>query len=161
MADHTVLPKAQPIGEDQFHDLSVACISDQIAAHGRETVARVMGISTRQLGNIMSGSTPAAFRLYALRELDPLALDRIDRRQGCRSVPRDSTCTSDPVSAKLALLLSHAIEAEREDGDDGRTVTLAEILGMPESELRSAASKLAGWVEKIDRYLEPALRSVA
>lgn len=155
MTSNTVVPQARAFGEDEFHDLAVACISEQIATHGREAVAGVMGITTRQLGNIMAGSSPAPHRVFNLRRLDPLALDKIDRKQGLRSVPRDATCSSDPVSAKLALLLSYAIEAERPESDGGPPVTLAELLNMPEAELRSAASKLAGWVERIDAYRNP------
>lgn len=155
MPDNTVVHKNAAFGEDHFHDLAVSCISELIAKHGREAVAKCMGISTRQLANIMAGSSPAPHRLFNLRQLDPLALDKIDRAQGLRAVPRDATCSSDPVSAKLALLLANAIEAERDESDGGAAVTLREILDMPEAELRSAASKLAGWVERIDAYRSP------
>lgn len=156
MTDNTVLPKKRKLGEDEFHDLAVKVVSDAVANHGRETVAQTMDISTRQLGNIMGGSTPAAFRLYNLRALDPDALDPIDRRYGCRSVPRDAVCSSDPVSSKLARLLAHSIEIERPDGDGGESATLRELLTLPEAELRAAASTLAGWVERIDAYRDGA-----
>ena len=152
MPDNTVVPKIPKLSEDQFHDLAVKEVSSAIADHGREAVASAMDISTRQLGNIMGGATPAAFRLFNLRTLNPEALDAIDRRQGRRSVPRDAVCSSDPVSAKLARLLAHAIEIEHPESDGGHADTLAEILSLPETELRAAASKLAGWVERIDAY---------
>lgn len=155
MSDNTVVPQTMQFSEDQFHDLAVSCISEQITKHGRETVAKCMGISIRQLGNILGGSTPAAHRLYSLRALDPLALDKIDRHQDLRAVPRDATCSSDPVSAKLALLLAHAIEAEREESEGGKAVMLSELLAMPEAELRSATAKLCNWVERIDAYRNP------
>lgn len=164
MTDNTVVPKVTKIGEDKFHDLAVKVISDAIASHGRDAVATAMDISTRQLGNIMGGSTPAAFRLYNLRTLNPDALDAIDRRQGLRSVPRSAICTSDPVSAKLARLLASTIDIERPDSDGGLTTSLAELMSLPEAELRAAASALTGWVERIDAYREgvaPKLRAVA
>ena len=150
--DNTVVPKMRKLSEDEFHDVAVKVVSDAVADHGRETVARTMDISTRQLGNIMGGSTPAAFRLYNLRTLNPDALDAIDRRFGQRSVPRDAVCSTDPVSAKLAQLLARTIDIERPDSDGGASASLAELLTLPERELRSAASKLAGWVEQIDAY---------
>ena len=152
MTERTVVPVQVRLSEDEFHDVAVKVVSDMVAKHGRDTVARCMGISTRQLGNIMGGSTPAAYRLYNLRTLDADALDPIDRRYGCRSVPRDAVCSSDPVSARLARLLSHAIDLERPDSDDGVDASLRELLALPEEDLRFAASKLAGWVEKIDAY---------
>lgn len=154
MADNTVVPKSRRLSEDEFHDVAVSAVTKAIAEHGRDAVAKTMGISTRQLGNIMGGSTPAAFRLFNLRELDEDALDPIDRRYGCRSVPRDAVCSSDPVSSKLARLLAHAIEIERPDSDNGPGTSLAELLTLPEAELRAAASKLAGWVERIDAHRE-------
>lgn len=154
VSDNTVVPKITKLAEDQFHDLAVKVISDAVAAHGRETVAKAMDITVRQLGNIMGGSTPAAFRLYNLRTLNPDALDAIDRRQSLRSVPRDAMCTSDPVSSKLARLLARTIDIERPESDAGQLTSLAELLSLPESELRAAASALTGWVECIDAYRE-------
>ena len=139
-----VVPKIVPLSEDRFHDLALVCISNMIAQHGREKVAEAMQISTRQLGNIMAGSTPGAFRLANLRCLDPQALDPISRAQGLRSVPRDATCSTDPVSVALARLLAKTIEAEHPESENGPAVSLCEILALPEQELRFAAAALAG-----------------
>lgn len=147
-----VVPKIVPLSEDRFHDLALVCISNMIAQHGREKVAEAMQISTRQLGNIMAGSTPGAFRLANLRCLDPQALDPISRAQGLRSVPRDATCSTDPVSVALARLLAKTIEAEHPESENGPAVSLCEILALPEQELRFAAAALAGYVEQIDSY---------
>lgn len=166
MSNCTVVPNIEPTGEDEFHDLAVSAVSDMIADHGRDKVAKAMGVSVRQLANILSGSTPAPHRLWNLKTLDRLALDKIDRRYGERSVPRDAVCSSDPLSARLARLLSRTIPMESPDSESGPGVSLAELLalGEDEDELRAVANQLHGWVERIDAYRagqKPKLRTVA
>lgn len=151
---NTVVPQIQPLGEDEFHDVAVSAISDAIAHHGRERVAKAMDITTRQLTNVLGGSTPAPHRIYNLKTLEPGALDKIDRRYGQRSVPRDALCSTDPVSARLAKLLARTIPMESPDSEGGSDASLNELLslGTDEAELRTVALKLAGWVERIDAY---------
>lgn len=92
------------------------------------------------------------------------ALDPIHRAYGERSVPRDAVCSSDPISSKLAALLSQTIDMERPDSDGGPVTTLREILAMDEKVLRQCARTLASWVEFVDAYRAgeaPKLRTVA
>lgn len=166
--DCSVVHKPEPVDEVRFHAAMMEAVSRQISRHGHGKVAEVMGLSVRQLGNLGAGSFPRPSRLYKLRELERDALDPIDRLYGERTVPRDAVCTSDPVSSKMAMLLSRTIEMERPDSDGGHRATLAEVLalcGSPDDEatLRQIARACAGWLEMVDSYRNgprPNLRSV-
>lgn len=164
----TVLPNNQPIDEVRFHAAMMECVSRQVSQHGPGKVAQIMGLSIRQLGNLGNGSFPRADRLANLRALDRDALDPIHRLYGERAVPRQAVCTSDPISAKMALLLSRTIEIERPESDGGEKATLGEILGLcasaeDEAALRKIARVCAGWLEMVDAYRageRPNLRAV-
>lgn len=149
---NTVVPKIEPLDEEQFHDAMMLAIAGQVAKRGKAKVAGALGVTVRQLSNLGNGSFPRVDRIYNLRTLDPDALDPIDRKQGVRSVPRDAICSTDPVSTKLARLLTRTIDAERPDSPGGPAVTLREVMGLDEDDLRAAARSLVAWVEMIDAY---------
>lgn len=165
---NTVVPNAEPLDEARFHAAMMECVSRQVSRHGLAKVAQIMGLSIRQLGNLGNGSFPRPDRLANLRALDGDALDPIHRAYGERSVPREAICTSDPISAKMALLLSRTIEMERPESDGGQRATLAEILALcasPEDEatLRKIVRVCAGWLEMVDAYRageRPNLRAI-
>lgn len=153
MADNTVVPQSRALDEEEFHAAMMEAITAAVGRHGRAKVASVLGFnSVRQLGNIAAGSFPAPWRLYNLLSLGDDALDKIDRKYGRRGVPRDAVCSSDPISSRLAALLSRTIEMERPDSPGGPAVKLRELLMLDEAELRHCAHTLAGWVELIDAY---------
>lgn len=163
-SDDTVLPVPQPLNEVDFHAAMMEAISRQISRHGKGRVAQVMGLSIRQLENLGTGSFPRIDRVYNLQSLDMDAMDPIDRLYSRRGVPRAAICSTDPVSTKLAALLTHTIEIERADSEAGPDASLGELLGIDERTLRHAALKLAGWVERIDAYrtgTKPILRAVS
>ena len=163
MTSNSVVPQILPLDEEEFHAAMMEAISAAISRHGRAKVASVLGVSVRQIGNIANGSFPAPWRLWNLLALDGAALDKIDRRYHRRGVPADAVCSSDPVSSKLAHLLSRTIEMERPDSPGGGGVKLRELLALDEDELRFCARQLSGWVERIDRYRSherPSLRVV-
>lgn len=151
---HTVVPNNSPRTEEEYHAAMVQCISRQVGKHGKGRVAQVMGLSIRQLDNIMAGSFPRPDRLANLSTLSPDALDPIDRLYGTRSVPRNSVCSTDPVSTSLARLLSRTIPMECPNGEGGVGVTMSELLALGEDEthLRDIQLQLNGWVERIDAY---------
>lgn len=163
MPDDNVLPIPEPRDEEEFHAAMMEAISRQTARHGRAKVARVMGLSLKQLENVGKGAFPRIDRVYNLQSLDPDALDPIDRLYSRRSVPRGAICSTDPVSAKLAKLLTHTIVIEHPDSEAGTDASMAELLAIDERALRHAALKLAGWIERIDAYRageKPKLRTV-
>ncbi len=161
MPDHSVVPQIQPLTEDQFHDAMMVALTRLYQKHGKPTVANWLGVSVRQLTNIAGGSLPAPHRLQNLIIHDPDALDPIDREYGLRRVPRGAVCSTDPVSAKLAQLLTRTIDIEHPDSDGGTDATLAELLMLPEDVLRACAHKLTGWVERIDAHRHGALKVVS
>ncbi len=152
MPDNTVLPLIETLTEEDFHAEMMVDISRLIAKHGRGRVAERLGTSTRQLGNLANGSFPAAWRLFNLLTLDRDALDSIERRYNSRRVPRKATCSTDPIGAKLAALLTRVIDIERVGSDGGEQVTLGELLTLDEAILRETATTLCGWIERIDAY---------
>ncbi len=164
----TVLPNPAPLDEAQFHASMIECISRQVARHGQARVAQTMCLSIKQLSNVMAGAFPRADRLANLRSLDGDALDPLHRAYGERAVPRDSVCSSDPISSKMAALLAKTIEMERPGSDGGEQATLGEILSLcacPEDEaaLRQIVRVAAGWLEMVDGYRHgprPNLRAV-
>ncbi len=162
--DDTVVPAIAPLMEDKFHDAMMEAISRQTSRHGKGAVAQALGVSIKQVGNLAAGSFPRPDRLFNLLAQDEDALDPIDRQYGGRRVPRDAVCSSDPISARLAHLLSQTIVAERPDSDGGAAVKLSEIMAFDEDVLRHCALRFAGWVEMIDAYRAgeaPRLRAVA
>lgn len=159
-ADPVVLEK-QPLTEDEFHNAMMVALSRMYQKHGKPKVADWLGVSVRQLANIAGGSLPAPHRLHNLMIHDPDALDAIDREYGLRRVPRNSVCSSDPVSTKLAMLLTGTIDIEHPDSEGGTDATLSELLMLPEDVLRSVSHKLNGWVERIDAHRHGKPKAVA
>lgn len=162
MADqpNPVVRNRDPLTEEEFHNAMMVALTRLYQKHGKPTVAEWLGVSVRQLANIAGGSLPAPHRLQNLILRDPDALDPIDREYGTRRVPRDAICSTDPVSAKLAQLLTRTIDIERPDSDGGTDATLSELLDLPEDVLRSCAHKLTGWVERIDAHRHGRLKAV-
>lgn len=152
MADNSVVPQREPLTEEEFHDAMMVALTRLYQKHGKPRVAEWLGVSVRQLANIAGGSLPAPHRLHNLVLRDPDALDPIDREYGVRRVPRDAVCSSDPVSTKLALLLSRTIDIEHPDSEGGTDATLGELLLLPDDVLRACAHKFNGWVARIDAH---------
>lgn len=163
MATNTnnVLRQIEPLTEEDFHAAFAVSLSTMIQKHGKGRVAEWLGTSTKMVDNYFAGSLPAPHRLFNLQLHDDDALDAIDREYGTRRVPRGAICSTDPVSTKLAQLLSRTIDIERPDSEGGEDATLAELLLLPEDVLRACSNKLAGWVERIDTYRHGKPRSVA
>lgn len=152
MPDNSVVPQRDPLTEEEFHNAMMAALTRLYQKHGKPRVAEWLGVSVRQLANIAAGSLPAPHRLHNLILRDAGALDAIDREYGVRRVPRNAVCSSDPVSTKLAMLLTGTIDIEHPDSDGGTDATLRELLELPEEVLRSVSHKLNGWVERIDAH---------
>lgn len=154
MSQNTVVQNPSALDEEKFHAAVLEVLGGAFKLHGRSKVAQAMELSTRQLDNIAKGSMPNARSLANLRSLGPELLDPIHREYGERSVPRDAVCSTDPISSKLARLLSKTIEMERPDSEAGEAAGLAELLALGEDErlLRQCARVFSGWLEQIDAY---------
>ena len=161
MTCNTVVPKPRALDEDEFHSTFLVQLARLSKVHTPAKVAQALGYtSKRQLTNLAGGSLPGLLAYYNLLALDSSAHDEIDREYGHRKVPVDALCTSDPVAAKMAALLTKAIEAECPDSPGGVSVTLHEILGMDETILRDVHRRLGGWIDQIDEARKPPLRAV-
>ncbi|MXP24837.1 hypothetical protein GRI39_02090 [Altererythrobacter indicus] len=157
MAESNVVQQISQCSEEQFHACMMEAVIRQIRRHGKDTVARTMSLSKRQLDNLSHGSFPRPDRLWSLLALDTDALDPIDRAFGQRRVPREATCSTDPFSSKVAVMLSKLIEMEHPGSDGGSEITTAELLGLDKSELRTmriVVNRFAGLLEKLDAYRE-------
>lgn len=161
MTDHSVVQQKQPLTEEEFHNAMMVALTRLYQKHGKPKVADWLGVSVRQLANIASGSLPAPHRLHNLMLHDPDALDAIDREYGLRRVPRNAVCSSDPVSTKLAMLLTRTIDIEHPDSEGGVDATLNELLNLPDDILRAVAQKTTGWVERIDAHRHGKPKAVA
>ncbi|MHB9879118.1 hypothetical protein ACSMXM_05590 [Pacificimonas sp. ICDLI1SI03] len=155
----TVVPKAEPLTEEQFHAVMMQGLSRMTRVHGKAKVAQALGVSVRHLGNIAGGSLPSPDKLFNLLALDQTAHDEIMADYGKRSVPLGAMCSSDPVAAKKAMLLAKVIEAEKADSDGGKTVTLHEIIGFGEDELRDISATMNGWIARLDAARKPHVRA--
>lgn len=160
MPDNTVVPKIEPLAEDHFHAIFLQALSRLITAHGEGKVALWLGVSVRQLRNIKAGSLPTADKIWNLLAHDRSAHDEIDRQYGARKVPSNAICSTDPVSADMAALLTKAIEAEDPESPGGRDVTLHEIISMPERVMRDVHRTIGGWIERLEDARGPALKVV-
>ncbi len=161
MPDTPVVQQKQPLTEEEFHNAMMVALTRLYQKHGKAKVADWLGVSVRQLANIAAGSLPAPHRLHNLLTHDDSALDAIDREYGVRRVPRDAVCSSDPVSTKLAMLLTRTIDIEHPDSEGGVDATLSELLNLPDDILRAVAQKTSGWVERIDAHRHGKPKAVA
>jgi hypothetical protein len=163
----TVVPEARALDEDEFHAEFMVLLAAMNKRHTPAKVAQALGYTTkRQLANLSSGSLPGLRNFYNLLALDASAHDPLDRAYGHRKVPTGAICSSDPVSSKMATLLSRAIEAESPNSHGGVAVTRHEILNMAatptdEGMMRDVARTLCLWVTELDEAQKPRLRGVA
>lgn len=156
MPDRTVVPKVEPLTEAEFHAAMMDDLSRLVRKHGKGKVCLWLGISERQYGNLANGSFPAVHRLHNLLAHDPTAHDAIDREFNRRGVPRDAVCSTDPISAKLASLLSRIVAAEAADSDGGPAVTLAELVHTIDPNLLDdVIDALCGFQERLRAYRNP------
>jgi hypothetical protein len=133
MNRRTVVPVRSTVTEDQFQTCVIEGLARAQAAFGNQkSLAFVMDLSTKQVGNVMAGAATDAKRLWDVHACEGSALSDVADLYGLRLVPKDAVCTSDekPLSVTTCALLKKAIDAEL-DGIE----THQELLGM-ESELR-------------------------
>lgn len=158
MTANTVVRKTEPLTEEQFGATFRQMLNRLIRRHGEAQVALWLGVSVRHLGtNVLRGSSlPTADKIWNLLAHDHSAHDEMDREFGQRNVPVDALCSSDPISAKMAALLTRAIEAESPDSPGGTAVILHEILSMDEGILREVHRRLGGWIDQLDETRKPA-----
>lgn len=161
MRPDTVVPEPRALDEDEFHAEFMVLLAAANKRWGQAKVAQALGYTTkRQLANLANGSLPNLRGFYNLLALDATLHDPLDRAYGQRKVPTEAVCSTDPVSAKMASLLSRIIDAERPESPGGPNVVLQEICELartPEGEtmLRDVAAASARWVAMLDDARKP------
>lgn len=163
MAENNGVPKVLPITEEKFRARFLQSLNRLIGDHGEAKVALWLGVSTRHLGgNVLRGSAiPTADKIWNLLAHDESAHDEIDREYGAKKVPLASHCTTDPIAAKMAALLTRAIEAESPQSPGGTVVTYHEIAGMDEPTLRAVHRRLGAWIDQLEAPRAPSSLRVA
>lgn len=166
MQRSNVVREMRALDEDEFHAEFMVLLAKMNRLYSPAKVAAALGYtSKRQLANLANGGLPNLRGYYNLLTLDASAHEPIDRAYGQRKVPSGAICSTDPVSAKMAALLSRAIDAESPDSPGGQEVVLHEVIEMArtpngEAMLRDVAAATAKWVSMLDDARKPALRSV-
>lgn len=113
----TVVPKRERLSEAQFHAKVVAGLARVAGQIGAGTLADNMGRSTRQLGNVMGGSTPDAKALFDALHADATVLDELLAEYGFKLCPLHATAAND--IATMTGLCDVASEMGRALSDDG------------------------------------------
>lgn len=156
-----VVPKIDPITEEQFKATWLQTLNRLCRLHGDAKVALWLGISTRHLSNVKSGtSLPTADKIWNLLAFDRSAHDELDKEFGLRKVDKDAVCSIDPMMLDIIALAHETADHEAPDSDGGQNTTDHELLRKDEARLRRVHRRLGAWVNRIDELRRPTLRSV-
>ncbi|WP_066795125.1 hypothetical protein [Sphingomonas soli] len=162
MQRSNVVPRVQPLTEQQFRSKWLRALSRLCDQHGDGQVALWLGVGDRQLRNIKSGaSLPTADKIWNLLAWDDSAHDELDREYGLKNVGADAICTSDPLTIDLIALAHETAQAEAPDSPGGTATTDHELLLKDEGRLRKCYRTLGTWLARIEEIRRPALRRVS
>ncbi len=161
MTQCNIVPRVQPLTEQQFRSKWLRALSRLCDQHGDGQVALWLGISERHLRNVKAGtSLPSADRIWNLLAWDDSAHDELDREFGLKNVGADAVCTSDPLTIDLIALAHETAQAEAPDSPGGTATTDHELLLKDEGRLRKCYRTLGTWLARIDEIRRPTLRAV-
>lgn len=153
---NTVVPKIEPMDEDEFHGHFMALLGRLIRNHGPAKVAQALGYtSKRQLANLTNGSLPSLRGYYNLLALEPTAHDELDRAYGQQKVPDSAKCSTDPLTLDLITLARDVAEAESSHSPGHQSVTDGELRKMNESLIRKVHHVTGSWLERIETMRRP------
>lgn len=155
-----VVPRPQPLTEEQFGATFRQMLNRLIRRHGEPTVALWMGVSVRHLGtNVLRGSSlPSADKIWNLLAHDDSAHDELDGEFGLKNVASDAVCSSDPLTRDMIALANETAQDEDPASPGGVSTTDHELLAKDEHRLRRVHRSLTGWIERIERLRRPDLR---
>jgi len=159
MQRSNVVPKPQPLTEEQFKSTWLQTLARLCRHHGDAQVALWLGVSIRHLSNIKAGSLPTADKIWNLLAHDDSAHDELDGEFGVKNVKRDAVCTSDPLTLDMIALAHETAEAEAPDSPGGAATTDHELLAKDEARLRKIYRALGTWLHRIEEMRKP--RAVA
>lgn len=155
MQRSNVVPKAVPLTEEQFKATFLQTLNRLIRNHGEATVAMWLGVSVRHMGNIQKGSLPSADKIWNLLAHDESAHDEMDGEFGHRNVPKESVCSSDPLTLALITVARDVAAAEAPDSEGGVGVVDAEIRQMDENLLRKINRVTGTWIHRLEAMRRP------
>lgn len=152
----TVVTPDGSVTEETFHRAMVRGLERAKQKVGSlKKLARRMGLSARQLANILKGAQPRPKKLFDVLSVSPCALDDIARAYGYRLVPRDCVDTTLGEDLQIALTrvdlwLKESMHSESEMGSD---LSYRELLkGEPVA--RDALRQMEALLSAIDQVKE-------
>lgn len=156
-----VVPKMEPLTEESFRNAWLASLSRLCRLHGDGKVALWLGVSVRHLRNIKAGNNlPSADKIWNLLAYDDSAHDELDGEFNARNVPKDSVCSSDPLTLDMIALAHETAEHEAPESHGGPAVTDSELLKKDEQRLRRIHRKLGHWLDRVEALRRPRIRAV-
>lgn len=148
---NSVLPKVEPLTEDQFRANWLVTLSRLCREHGDGKVALWLGVTERHLRNLKGGtSMPSADKIWNLLAFDQSAHDELDGAYGARNVPTDAVCTTDPLTLDMIALSLEVAEHEAPNSHGGVAVTDHEVRQKNEARLRKVYGVIGTWLSRID-----------
>jgi hypothetical protein len=161
MLQCNVVPRVQPLTEEQFRAKWLRSLARLCDHHGDGQVALWLGIGERHLRNLKSGaSLPSPDKIWNLLAYDDSAHDELDGAYGLKNVGHDAVCTSDPLTLDMIALAHETAEAERPESPGGVQTTDHELLLKDEARLRKVYRTLGTWLQRIEEMRRPTLKAV-
>lgn len=146
-----VLPKAEPLTEDDFRKNWLCVLSRLCREHGDSKVALWLGVSERHLRNVKTGSSlPSADKIWNLLAYDKSAHDELDGAYGVKNVSSDAICTSDPMTLDMIAVAHEVAEHESPLSDGGAATTIHELVKKDEARLRRVHRVIGTWLHRLD-----------
>ena len=156
-----VVPRIQPLTEDQFRNKWLCALSRLCSAHGDDQVALWFGVSVRHLRNIKGGiALPSADKIWNLIAFDDSAHDEMDRAYGRKKVAEDAVCLTDPLTLDMIALAHETAEHEAPGSHGGLSTTDHELVQKDETRLRRVYHNLGTWLHRIERLRAPSSPSL-
>lgn len=157
-----VVPRVQPLTEDQFRAKWLCALSRLCAEYDDAQVALWLGVSVRHLRNLKSGaSLPSPDKIWNLLAYDDSAHDEMDRAYQLKNVHADSFCSTDPLTLDMIALAHETAEHESPESHGGTATTDHELLKKDHQRLARVYRRLGTWLHRIEALRSPSLRSVA
>ncbi len=156
MSSGSVVPETNGVSEEDFRNAMIAGLARAQKAVGEKSLAFIMDLSTKGLGNLFGGRARSTDpkRLWDARKACPTALDDIAELYGCEIVAKDPAGTGGLGTVPLAALLARVAEAESPTSPGGTGKTHNELLGM-EDLIRSVHALTGQWIEEINGHRAP------
>lgn len=157
MPSGSVVPETTGVSEDDFRNAMIAGLARAQKAVGAKSLAFIMDLSTKALGNLFGGTAKSTDpkRLWDARKACPTALDDIAELYGCEIVAKDRAGNGCLGTVPLAALLAKVAEAESPTSPGGVGKTHSELLDMEEL-IRTVHALTGQWIEEINCHRAPA-----